>query len=172
MSQVSQVKIVGAILKALGKTATINQRQMNAVIAAADGVVAAMAQEHAPATPGMGLAAWVASDDTGESSLYMAGVLGPYVGFGKASNLGHHGNAYPRDPSDFGRCVRLLDAAPELRQYLDRLEGVEHGPAWNAIAREWATLEAWYREDLYTGRSERLFEWLRNADGKARMGAA
>lgn len=53
-----QVDLVGGILKTMGrllpKGACINPRQMNAVIAAADGIIAALERDDVPVTPGMG----------------------------------------------------------------------------------------------------------------------
>ncbi len=58
MSRISQIELISAILLHLEKktaNATLTQRQMNAVIEAANIVVDAMAQEYRPATAGMGM---------------------------------------------------------------------------------------------------------------------
>lgn len=165
----SQPALVGAILRHLDSTgiAEISVRQMNAVIAAADEIMAALADAHRPAVPGSGLAAWLRSDETGASSLYLAKALAPAAGLGPIHPSIGSAEPWPHDPADFGRCVGLLDAVPELRPHLGVLAGPEHGPAWNAMAAEWETLEAAYREDLPAGESERLYQRLRELGGRA-----
>lgn len=166
---ISQAQLVGAILKHLDKQGVrdMNSRQMNGVIAAANAVIAEFDKEHVAAKPLMGLRAWLASDDTGLSSKYMAHVLAPPAGLGATPRDWDKfdANPHPHDPDDFGRCVRLLDAVPELRTHLPNLTGAEHGPVWNAIAAEWDALEAWYREDLASGKSDRLYERLKALGG-------
>ena len=158
----SQMQLVGAILIHLDESGVkdVNARQMNAVIRAADDILAALGDPHRPASPGMGLAAWLASDDTGTSSRYMAWALAPAAGLSMLRHDSRHPDPWPHDPDDFGRCVRLLEAVPELRPHIPLLTDSRHGSAWNAIAAEWDTLEAWYREDLPTGKSARLFARL------------
>jgi len=58
--------------------------------------------------------AWYAGGDTGLSSEAMAARLS-----GQPCR-----RDYPRDPDDLGRCVRLLDAIPELRSELFMMVGV------------------------------------------------
>lgn len=54
----------------------------------------------------------------------------------------------PYDPSDFGRCVRLLDHM-ERWGWRQRLEEVAAAfPAWGPIVANWDVLEAVYREEL------------------------
>lgn len=157
---ISQPELVGAILLHLDEQGVkeMNTRQMNAVVAAANGIIAEFDREHVSAKPLMGLRAWLASDDTGLSSLFVAHVLAPLAGLGYVHCDRGEDRDHPRDPADFGRCVRLLEAVPELRPHLPRM--AEHGPVWAAIAAEWDTLEGWYQEDLPTGRSDRLFDRL------------
>jgi hypothetical protein len=54
---------------------------------------------------------------------------------------------YPSDGADFGRCYRLLLAAPEARAGLDKL-ATDGGPHWSALARTWGLIEAAYLRDL------------------------
>lgn len=157
-----QVELVGAILKELARQSGnegINSRQMNAVIRAADTIIDELREPHKAASEGMGLLAWLASDDTGISSRYMAYVLAPLAGLPGLLSYGYR-NPFPRDPDDFGRCVRLLQAAPELRPHIGELSNPEHGHVWNAIATEWEMLEQWYLEDLPSGKSSRVYNRL------------
>ena len=116
MTDISQIELIAAISKWIQRTyhtPVTEPHRFNAIIHAADLIVAEFAREMIAATPGMGLAAWRTSDDTGASSLYMMRVLC----FGQR----HMDIATPRDPADFGRCVRFLDAVPEARKELKAL---------------------------------------------------
>lgn len=157
----SQPELIGGILKWLeekGGVKWMNTRQMNAVVAAANDIIAALDRPHVPAIPGMGLARWLTSDDTGRSSKYMVHALAQRAGC-DATYVEVRDGDYPHDPDDFGRCVRLLDAVPQLRPHLPLLSG--HGAVWAAIAAEWDSLETMYREDEPTGKSARLLNRLR-----------
>ncbi|HHP5494145.1 hypothetical protein ACTG16_23515 [Aeromonas sp. 23P] len=121
---------------------TANARLMNCVIQAANEITAEFAKDSVMATDGMGLAAWLESDDTGLSSKYMACVL---------SGQFCSEYAYPRDPDDFGRCVRLLKAVPELAPKLIQMQG--RGAMWDAVVENWdrwvAMLNEKQHEELY-----------------------
>lgn len=89
-------------------------------------------------TDAMGLTAWLASDDTGLSSKYMASEL--------ADPRFSAEFYYPRDGGDFGRCYRLLRAAPELLKNFDRLATC---PApWPALHAGWMKLEELYEASV------------------------
>lgn len=161
--RISQVDLVSGILTLLDKLGVknVSSRQINAVIKAADEIKEAIETPDRLATPNMGLAAWLNSDDTGQSSLYMARAIVPFTTLAVYVSRSTSTEPWPHDPDDFGRCVRLLDAAPELRPHILKLNTPDHPPVWNIIAYEWNTLEAWYREDLPTGKSQRLYKRLR-----------
>ena len=155
MSTVSQIELIGNIARYVERHGhkSLCPRQINAIIAAADLVIKELGQLFRPAVPGSGLKAWLASDSTGSSSLYLAHVLAPQEA------PAWHGDEpvpYPHDPSDFGRCVGLLDAAPDLRPRLPNV-ATGHGPQWAALAGAWEELEALYREELPTGKAPRLY---------------
>lgn len=75
------------------------------------------------------LGKWINGYDTGLSSkaifLYMT--------------LGIKGGATPSDPSDFGRCLRLLEAFPEWKARLPEMASVSE--EWAALVLHWAELE-------------------------------
>lgn len=159
----SQPELIGAILKWIDRRGikTLSSRKMNAVIAGANTIIEAIDQPDVMASPGMGLAAWLRSDDTGLSSLYMAWTLAPLAG--RSVPFSEHftnGSPWPHDPADFGRCVRLLDAVPELRPHIAELTRTVHPAPWQRIAAEWDALEALYREELPTGKGPKLYERL------------
>ncbi|TNV22107.1 hypothetical protein FH968_04320 [Buttiauxella sp. B2] len=133
----NQIALISAI------TEELNRQQpelpaddrMNVIIKAANDICAEYSRELVVASRGMGLTAWLASDDTGLSSKFMASVL----------SYGHFTapNNYPRDPDDFGRCMRLVQAVPEFKGLIHLL--VDHGPEWEAVANNW---ERWV--ELYS----------------------
>lgn len=150
---VSQIDLVGAISNELDRQGIkhVNQRQFNAIIKAANLVLAEIAIPNTLSKPGMGLEEWLLSDDTGASSKYMACIL-----LGKGPHADH---AYPYDSDDFGRCYRFLRAVPEARKNLDKLK--ECGPVWNIYIESWAELERLYELGLKDGaRHKQLTELL------------
>jgi hypothetical protein len=141
--RISQMELMSSIVLHLDSVGVkeIEPRQYNAIISAANSIIAEFERDPVTAKAGMGLAAWRASDDTGLSSKYMACVLN---GDGPGCE-----NNRPWDPSDLGRCIRLLEACPELRPNLDRLK--DSGPVWKAFVEHWDELESLYREESPTG---------------------
>jgi hypothetical protein len=92
---------------------------------------------------------WIVSNDTGSSSItiwaVMMGVAPQYPGI-------------PYDPSDFGRCYRLLQNIPEWR---DRLHEVAQAyPAWGPLVENWEKMTAIYLRDLPSGRSDELYAFM------------
>jgi len=155
MPQISQVSLCAAIMKAVDRLGckSINNRQQNVIVKAADLIVAAFEIEHKPTVAGMGWQAWLASDETGLSSRFMLRTMMP--GCVPGERDGFQGIQYPHDPSDFGRCVQLLDAEPKLRDRLWML--TEHSGQWAALVGDWEHLEALYREELPSGKAPKLY---------------
>lgn len=79
---------------------------------------------------------WVVSGDTGISS---KAIWAHMQGIGPEKRWPW---TWPSDPSDFGRCHRLLKFIPEWR---DRIEEMgQYGPEWKALVEHWAELEAMF----------------------------
>lgn len=142
----SQLEYVAHMLRGFPAGTQVNERQMNAIIRAADEVMAQMRRPSVSASDGMGLMRWLMSDDTGLSSRYMAAVL---------SGTPRPEMNYPRDPSDFGRCYRLLRAAPELRAEFEKLRACPK--PWPLLVEHWAELEYLYELELPEGSAPRLY---------------
>jgi len=166
---IPQPQLIGEILQAIDRLGvkTVNTRQMNAVIAGANAMLAELNAGHRTAVAGSGLAAWLRSDETGQSSIYMASHLAPRIGLMVYSRE----YAVPHDPEDFERCVKLLDAAPELRPHLNEMARAVHGKIWNRLAAEWDELERLYREERPTGRAPKLFARIQAIHDAARKPA-
>lgn len=144
---VDQIELIGAIVKHLGKRHKVKHllpRQYNAIIAGANLIVEQCAEGERQAGAGIGVQAWLLSDQTGVSSKYMLRALQGGEAFRRmwhaATGYGH-----PHDASDFGRCLGLLSAAPELRQHLELMS--ECGPEWSALVAHWEELECLHGTD-------------------------
>ena len=95
---------------------------------------------------------WIIGGDTGVSSnTIWAVMMGAVTG-----NEPWYTFNVPHDPSDFGRCYRLLVLFPEWRARLN--EVVAKFPEWTGMVREWDRLSKLYERDHPTGRSDELYE--------------
>jgi len=144
---VSQTELVITIIEFLENKGITDllPRELNVVIDCATTIVNELRKPDKPVIHDMGLTEWLASDRTGLSSLFMAGVLG---GFSRPY-------AYPRDPSDFGRCLGLLDAVPEFRARIGEMKG--QGPEWSALIGAWDELESLFLEEKPLGLAPRCY---------------
>jgi hypothetical protein len=145
---INQIQLVSAIFTELDRQhpgAQVSPRQLNECIRAANIIVEAMRIDDKLAQQGMGLAAWLASDDTGISSLTMAAVMYQDGRLRDAKNRWCH----PWDAGDFGRCHRFLEAVPGSRDLLPKMRDVS--PVWAALVDRWDDITALYLEEKATG---------------------
>lgn len=158
---ISQIQLINAMCQAISEQGnpTLLPRQINAVIRAADDILAELRAPERVAMPGAGLQAWLTSDRTGLSSLWMAKTLAGYWGDPSVRY------AYPHDPSDFNRCLGLLDACPELRERLPEM--ADTGPEWAALVANWDELEALFLEEAPTGLCPRLYARMKEVMGES-----
>lgn len=84
---------------------------------------------------------WLANGETGISSKTMAFWLAFDV---KMSDASH-----PLDPTDFDRCLRLLDAVPEMRPHLPRMAKVS--PQWARLVKHWDEVERCHLKEVGLG---------------------
>lgn len=159
---ISQIELVNAILRAISAHGDpgVLPRQINAIIRAADDILAELRTPERVAGPGAGLHAWLNSDRTGLSSLWMAKTLAGYWGEPWAKY------AYPHDPDDFSRCLGLLEACPELIKRLPEMAAT--GPEWAALIAHWQELEAIFQQEAPTGECPRLHERMQTVLKEAR----
>jgi len=122
------------------------------------GAFAAQCQE----TPGLSVAAtnWLACGSRGISSNTIFTVL---TG---VDALGGSRPSYPRDPDDLDRCLRLLDAVPELRKLMPKM--ADQSPQWAALIANWEEIERSHLDEVGLGwtkggRSERTYGLMRKA---------
>ncbi len=103
---------------------------------------------------------WALTGKTGASSKCMAAHL--------TSN--ECDGSYPHDGGDFGRCVGLLTAVPELRPLLPKMAEVNR--YWAALVPEWGRIEALSGDyDKQYKAIQAVIRPVENADsGVVRMG--
>ncbi|WP_321154015.1 hypothetical protein [Serratia nevei] len=146
--RLNQISLIAAIAKEIDRQhpgIEVEARWFNTITQAANSICAEFAKPVVKASEGMGLTAWLESDDTGASSLYMASVLtGQFIAE----------NHYPRDPADFGRCLRLVEAVPELECKIHDMS--QHGKKWAVVAANWNEWAEVYRLD----EGERLYRLM------------
>ncbi len=102
---------------------------------------------------------WVRSWDTGISSLTIFEVLSGHEVF----DLKHRD--IPYDPADFGRCYRLLQAAPRWRKRLP--EVAARHPRWAPFVECWDEMERLYLEELPSKNCPKLYALMRRLRGVA-----
>ncbi|MEY0887865.1 hypothetical protein AB7198_03805 [Providencia rettgeri] len=148
---INQIDLIAAISNEIEKQIPgipAEPRYMNAIIKAATLVCEEFKKPLVKASEGMGLTAWLASDDVGVSSRYMASVLS-----GQFSAPNH----YPWDGADLGRCIRLLVAVPELASQLHGMKACS--PQWSAVIDNW---DKW--KELYeAGEGKELYQEMKSA---------
>lgn len=95
---------------------------------------------------------WLKGGDTGVSSITIW-----YVMMGKRMPQDREPGV-PHDPSDFGRCHRLLELFPAWRGRMSEVADEHY--AWTGLVKEWDSLTEMYLEESPTGRAPRLYERL------------
>lgn len=114
--------------------------------------------------------AWIVGDDTGISS---KAIWSRMMGVAYASR-DHGWDTYPHDPSDFGRCYRLLKLVPEWRARIEEMASAS--PEWTALVKHWDELTALYEEEVDTtrhrhrGSAPRLYARMKEIERAAQAG--
>ena len=84
---------------------------------------------------------WLATGETGESSKTMA----LWLAFGAR----YKGASHPYDPDDLDRCLKLLAAAPALRERIPSMAKVSKH--WAALVTQWDAVEASHLQEVGLG---------------------
>lgn len=111
---------------------------------------------------------WFRGHETGISSKTIFSVLasGPTRLAAEAALSSHWGGDVPHDPSDFGRCYRLLEKFPEWK---DRLgEVAAKYPKYGPMVREWDQLTILWKQEAPTGRCPKLFDLIQKLEDEGR----
>jgi len=156
MMKMDQMKLVCDVVKAFGKQKkTMKRSTLNVIIASCNAIIAEEERPFVAAVPGMGLVDWLASDDTGLSSKFMAKILcnGPRAEY-----------AHPLDASDFGRCYRFLKAVslPGVEKSLLKEMSVA-SVKWAMLVAYWPELEKMY-EAKHKNLSAKIDEILKGCE--------
>lgn len=108
-------------------------RHFNSLIKAANVVIEEFSIPYQPAKPGMGLKQWLSCDDVGASSRWLASYLS---GYQFSSPYAH-----PHDFGDFNRCLKMIEAVPELSPKLQEFLGeplrTGHSKHWVKVFQNW-----------------------------------
>lgn len=105
---------------------------------------------------------WLLGGDTGTSSQTICAVMtGSKIDWADV----------PADPSDFGRCYRLLRHFPEWKARLG--EVVARYPEWTALVREWDALTVLYEEEIQNpnGKAPKLYGKMKELIDEGRIAA-
>lgn len=84
---------------------------------------------------------WLLGNDTGVSSKVIVAFM-----TGNISSLSERYKSAPSDPSDLGRCLRLLEIMPEWEAHLPEL-AKKYRP-WTHIVNKWQVLKELYNKEL------------------------
>lgn len=101
-------------------------------------------------------AEWILGPDTGLSSRTIWGVLVGAEAIDRPD--------IPYDPSDFGRCYRLLEVIPEWRSRLS--EVADRFPAWRMFIAQWEAMELLWKEESPSGNCPRLYALMQEIRAK------
>jgi hypothetical protein len=73
----------------------------------------------------------------------------------------------PHDPSDFGRCYRLLELFPQWKQRLGLVAAAY--PAWKPFVREWDKLTQMYEKAMLTPKepATEMYEFMKQMEKEA-----
>lgn len=104
--------------------------------------------------------AWLQEGDRGISS---EAIVSKLTGINIS---GKWGLGAPCDPSDFKRCVDLLEAVPEFKPRLSEMKDVS--TYWKLLVENWAELEQLYYEEYETGSAPKLYAKMKDLSDYAK----
>jgi hypothetical protein len=87
----------------------------------------------------LAVAGWIVGNDTGSSSEWLAATA-----IAGSIPESQYAPSYPRDASDLGRCIRLIEAAPSVRNALPLLAAACE--KWDALVGKWDALTILHNE--------------------------
>jgi len=146
-TRLSQFKLIQALADCIQEQGITEacSRHYNSLIQASLLIINEFAVPYEPATPGMGLKKWLACDDVGQSSRWLASFL---------SGQFQSPYAHPHDPDDLNRCYKMIEAVPELKFVLDGyLAFPEKAPSkeWQVVFKYWEVWKTGDSDDVYDG---------------------
>lgn len=103
---------------------------------------------------------WLNGDDHGLSSE----AIGTHM---LRLQPGRWGWSYPLDPSDLGRCLRLLIHFPQWQKRMGEM--AVHGPVWEALVEHWRELEQLFYSEFVAAGSANIRDGWNAPKTYARM---
>lgn len=99
------------------------------------------------------IAEWGTGDDTGLSSRYLARLA-----------LDHNTKQveYPRDPSDFGRCMRFMELLQPAERNHVFAKAKNKSGQWNGLIGVWDQAVALYKAEWPTGKCPKLYKLMKD----------
>ena len=67
--------------------------------------------------------------------------------------------SHPHDPADFSRCYKLLEAVPQWRPKLHRMNDVS--PVWKNLVDNWPKLEEYLLDQYKTNKANGMYEFMK-----------
>lgn len=107
---------------------------------------------------------WIVGEDTGVSSCAIWAVM-----MGVHENL--RSRSTPSDPSDFGRCFRLLKLIPEWEDSLSKMKvidydctinGVLYPKVWSSFVDNYYKMKRLYIKEATLGHAPELYKFMRS----------
>jgi len=95
------------------------------------------------------IAQWLIGDDTGMSSEFIAAVA-----IAGTTLKPKRGDTAPHDAPDLGRCVRLIEKAPSVRECFPNLR--QTSPVWAVYVDYWGELTELYLKGNYRETTEMM----------------
>ena len=155
----NQINLVSAITKELAKQKCfIDVGVLNKIIDCANQIIAEIDRKRIYSEGKMSFIAWFGSDDTGASSKWLASVLSGNI----PSRV-----SYPYDPSDFGRCYRMLncvDGAKELFEIKKDLISSKC-KVWKSYLENWNELVKLWEQESPNKKCPKLYELMQKLQG-------
>ena len=119
----------------------------------------ALTRPDVPVVAGMGPFAWLETDFTGRSSLFMLLAAIPGVRHPDFEELMAEA-PLPRDCADFNRCALHLVGVPQVKDFFEQI-AVKGGPGWKRLLDRWGEAD----ELLQRGNSGELQKMLDECRG-------
>lgn len=99
----------------------------------------------------------------GERGISSEAIVSHLTGINIVKRLGS--TDYPKDPADLNRCVKLLEAAPEIRKEMHLMREV--CDVWAKLVDSWDYLESLLKEEIAQndGRCPKTYRAMRELRG-------
>lgn len=107
---------------------------------------------------------WIVGPDTGRSSKTIWAVMMGVIVTPQQCDSQY---CTPSDPSDFGRCYRMLTLIPEWQPRLSEVSKMF--PAWSPFIREWEKMKSLYQTEWDSGSCPKLYEFMKTLCDESRI---